>query len=93
MKKIAVLLIAAVLLSATPALAGGSFRDGSAESVVFDTVVVRPGAIVLTALGAAAFVGTLPFTCWSGERIDKAAETLVIKPARYTFTRPLGEDF
>lgn len=94
-KTVTALLIAATLIvSSSPALADDkAFADGSAESIVLDTVIVRPGSIGMTALGCAAFVATLPFTFWSKERMGKVGNALVVKPAKYTFTRPLGEDF
>ncbi len=94
MKRIvAALLTAALLLSSSPALAGKHFQDGSGESIVFDLALVRPGSIAWTAAGCAVFVVALPFTCWSKKRMAKVGNALVATPAKYTFTRPLGEDF
>jgi hypothetical protein len=41
-------------------------------------------------LGSVAFVVTLPFSIPT-KSVDKAAQKLVVDPARYTFVRPLGQ--
>ena len=64
--------------------------DGSPEAIVIDTVVARPACFVATVLGSAFFVISLPFAALSGS-VDKTSEALVVKPAKATFTRPLGD--
>src|SRR2546430_987206 len=58
--------------------------------VVADALVIRPGCLVATAIGSALSVVTLPISAISGS-VKRTANTLVIKPARATFTRPLGD--
>ena len=60
------------------------------EAMFIDAVVIRPVMLVGTAVGVIAFVGSLPFTIPTG-KVDEAGEALVVEPAAYTFTRPLGE--
>ena len=80
--------VLAMLLSAsTPALAAG---DNGAVSVAVDVVVARPVSFVLTVLGSARFVVSLPVAITAGG-VDKVAKTLVVAPARDTFVRPLGD--
>jgi hypothetical protein len=43
-----------------------------------------------TVLGAAIWIVTLPFSALGGNA-GEAAQQLIVKPARFTFTRPLGE--
>jgi hypothetical protein len=57
--------------------------------MVADLVVARPTGVVVTALGAAAFIVSLPFTLLAGNASD-AAEQLMIRPAESTFVRCLG---
>jgi hypothetical protein len=71
----------------TPAFAGDSVDT---TSVVVDVAVARPFSFVLTVVGTALFVVSLPISATSGS-VDKAAHTLVAAPAKDTFTRPLGE--
>ena len=80
--------VAALLLStSTPAFASG---DTDPTSMVVDVVVARPFTFALTILGSALFVVSLPISAASGS-VDKAANTLVVSPAKDTFTRPLGD--
>jgi hypothetical protein len=66
-----------------------STEDVSAEAVIVDGLLLRPGGIVATVLGTAVFVVTLPFSIPT-RSVDKAAQKLIIDPAKYTFVRPLG---
>ena len=62
----------------------------TAGAMVLDALLLRPLGLVATVLGAATFVVTLPFSLPT-RSADDAAEVLVVKPAEYTFARPLGE--
>lgn len=64
-------------------------EDPSALRMTGDALVGRPGLLALTALGAATFLVTLPFSLLGGN-VDQAADTLVIEPAKQTFARCLG---
>ena len=57
--------------------------------MVGDILVVRPACLVATVLGSALFVISLPIAACSGS-VRKSAHTFVVRPARATFTRPLG---
>lgn len=59
-------------------------------AVVVDTVVVRPLCLAATVLGSAFFVVSLPVAATS-KSIHRSAHALVVRPARATFTRPLGD--
>jgi hypothetical protein len=84
-----VTLIALFLLAAsTPRVQ--AFDDNSFEAVAADAIVVRPMGFVATVLGSALFVISLPVAAISGST-HQTAEALVAKPARFTFTRPLGD--
>ncbi len=85
---ITVICVLAMLLSTSaPAFAAG---DNGATSVAVDVVVARPVSFVLTIVGSALFVVSLPVAAASG-CVDKAAKTLVVAPAKDTFTLPLGD--
>jgi hypothetical protein len=64
-------------------------NDGSL-AVVTDTLVVRPACLVVTVLGSVFFVVSLPVAATS-KTIKKTAHTLIVSPAKATFTRPLGD--
>lgn len=99
-KRSLVFLIAAVLLitwAASPVLAKRkqsiTGEDRNAVSMMFDLVVLRPLGLVATVVGTAFFVVSLPFSILGGNT-GEAAKKLVVEPAKYTFSRPLGaEDY
>jgi hypothetical protein len=79
----AILVIAMCTLGATPASAVDDL------DVVGDILIVRPACLVATIVGSALFVIALPIAA-SSRSVKKCAHTLVVRPARATFTRPLG---
>lgn len=83
-------LIAALLLGLAAAPAHAAPEDEpSAMAMTADLLIARPVGIVMTAVGTAAFVASLPFSA-AGGNVEQAAETLVVGPARTTFVRCLG---
>ncbi len=79
-----------VSISTTGGLsAQGLQYDSGAGGMAFDGLFVRPISLLGTVLGSVLFVVTLPFSAISGN-VDEAADTLVMEPARFTFTRCLG---
>ena len=64
--------------------------DVSAEAMIADGLLLRPGGLIATLVGSAVFVITLPFSIPT-KSVEKAAQKLVVDPARYTFVRPLGQ--
>jgi hypothetical protein len=58
----------------------------------FDVIVVRPLAATALPIGCAFFLPAALITAPGGlDSVKEAAEFFVIGPARYVFTRPLGE--
>lgn len=64
--------------------------NGGPLATAADAIVVRPACLVATVVGSAVFVVALPWAAAS-KSIKKTADTLVVKPANATFTRPLGD--
>ncbi len=58
--------------------------------MVVDALVTRPLGIIATVFGTALFVVSLPFSALGGNTRE-AYNNLMVKPAKYTFKRPLGE--
>ena len=58
--------------------------------VLFDVALVRPICIGATAVGLGLFIFWAPFSFPFGTLKD-SWNILVVKPANYTFKRPLGE--
>jgi hypothetical protein len=90
MKHLSGLLLAAALTGLLAVPAHGAVEDEpSAAAMAVDLVVARPVGIVITAVGAAAFLVSLPFSA-AGGNVDQAADKLVMGPVRETFIRCLG---
>lgn len=62
----------------------------SAVAMAADLLVARPIGLVATVLGTGLFIVQLPLAIFTREVADPGRK-LVVEPARYTFTRPLGE--
>ena len=62
----------------------------SSGAIAMDIILLRPLSLVGTVLGTAVFVAGLPFEAISGD-ISGPAKRLVVQPAKFTFTRPLGD--
>ena len=80
-------LCAMAVLFATTRPAAASYDD---LAMATDAVVGRPACFVATIVGSALFVVTLPIAAIS-RSVDHSAHVFVIRPARATFTRPLGD--
>lgn len=93
-KKLAVVGIVAALVfvPVAPVAAQPEFKqeEAGAEEMMADFLVARPLGFVSTVVGSALFVVSLPFSA-AGGNVDAASEKMVKEPARFTFTRPLGE--
>ena len=83
------LVLAVAPLSAT-AENNGTVTGDKATDMVVDLVVVRPLGLAATVIGTVLTVVALPFTIPSGS-VESSARELIVKPAEYTFNRPLGE--
>lgn len=86
---------AAVILSLSTTLVQAQettaeIQDGSAAAIVVDAFILRPAGFIGTVLGAVTFVVTLPFSAPT-RTVDNTAKKLVVEPAQFTFTRPLGQ--
>jgi len=90
MKTRLVTVICALAISCASVTPSYALEDGTPEGIAADVLVGRPACFVATVVGSAIFVVALPFAAMS-KSTKKTAEALVIKPARATFTRPLGE--
>jgi hypothetical protein len=86
-----VLVAAAALAMPPSALASGYISDEpTPEAMLADGLIIRPLGICATVLGAATWIVTLPFSLLGGNA-GEAADALVVEPAKFTFTRPLGD--
>jgi len=58
--------------------------------MVVDLVLIRPLGLATTIVGTALTIIALPFTLPSGS-VNESAQAMIVKPAEYTFKRPLGQ--
>lgn len=58
--------------------------------MIWDIVILRPVGLCAQAVGAATFFISAPFSAAGGNIYD-AQDELIVKPAKFTWKRPLGE--
>ncbi len=84
-------LVACAVLAAPAAMASGYIDERPTFVAMFaDGLLVRPLGLTGLVLGSVTWVVTLPFSALGGN-IGEATQKLVVEPAQFTFTRPLGE--
>ncbi|NOX49388.1 MAG: hypothetical protein GXP16_02480 [Gammaproteobacteria bacterium] len=88
-KLLASVAVCCMLLGSVPVFAADADATPGAGAMVADALVARPLGLVVTTLGAVAFVVSLPFSALGGN-VKEAADTLVIGPGKETFVRCLG---
>jgi hypothetical protein len=94
--KLATWLAAATLALSSTVASADDYRQGvdetpSGAAMAFDLVLVRPASFIGTILGCGLFVLDLPLSVIQGEPPSGPAKRFIMEPARYTFTRPLGQ--
>ena len=85
-----VLSLLAVPISGFAAESLNKKKETSAGAMAADTIVIRPFGALATIAGFGLFVISSPFSAMGGN-IDKAFDSMVKKPAEFTFARPLGD--
>lgn len=63
----------------------------SAIAMTADLLIVRPLGLVATVLGTGLFILQLPLSLVQGEPPSEPARKLIVEPAAFTFSRPLGD--
>jgi hypothetical protein len=87
---ISVLPVASSAFAAAPAAAPNEKDDFTTEKMAVDLVAIRPLGMVSTIAGCALYVFSLPFSLPAGNA-TAVWESAVVKPAKYTFDRPMGD--
>ncbi|RJQ70014.1 MAG: hypothetical protein C4519_21300 [Desulfobacteraceae bacterium] len=87
-------MVAALVVVPTGIMAAGQvdYRDTQIEagSMAADALVARPLGVIATLAGFGLFVISAPFSLLGGNA-GSAWSSLVVDPAKFTFTRPLGD--
>ena len=74
----------------------GSITSGAASSgndggaMIADMLIARPTCLAATIIGTAFFIVSVPFLAPAGS-VSRAADALVVTPAKATFSRRLGD--
>lgn len=87
------LIVLSLLISPLYAVAADNVNQMKARSageMAADGILVRPLGIVSLVAGFGLFIISSPFSALGGN-IGEAWDTLVVEPAKFTFTRPLGK--
>jgi hypothetical protein len=79
-----------VVASANPYDYLADSNEPTGSEMLADAFLLRPFMLAGTVLTTATFVVMLPFSMLGGN-VSESADKLVVEPARYTFTRPLGD--
>jgi hypothetical protein len=91
------LLALCAALATQDAIAAPEGRNLTPQGILADLVLLRPFGLAITAMGAGLFLGTSPlaaiadFAATPHDALQRSGEALVLAPAAFTFTRPLGE--
>ncbi len=85
MKNIAIMvLLISLIVPSVPALAQ------EPGPMMMDAIFVRPVGLAAIVFGTAVFIVSLPFALASGS-VEPVGRALVVKPFKFTFTRPIGD--
>jgi len=88
--KTKLLTVVCVIVIGLCSVTAGHASEDDPLDVVADLALVRPGCFVATVLGSVVFIVALPIAVIS-RSVKQTADTLVVQPAKATFTRPLGD--
>lgn len=66
-------------------------QSASGMQMALDLLIARPLGLAATALGTVVFVAQLPLDLLGWQSPAAPAHRLVVQPAQFTFTRPLGD--
>ena len=83
--KVTILIAICIFMTSVPA-----FGNDQAFETTVDILLVRPVSLAATVVGTAVFIVSLPFSIPS-KSVGATAQTLVVEPFNYTFTRPVGQ--
>jgi len=96
MKKVSSLVLLFSVALATPSFAQTPQAVESDGYDVMMDIFLRPAGLVGTLVGAGLFVGLSPITALAAipaphDAFEKLGNTIVCKPFKYTFERPVGD--
>ncbi len=66
-------------------------KEPSAEKIAVDILIVRPLGLAALAVGTVLSLLALPWSLLGGGNHKEVHQKLVVEPAKFTFTRPMGD--
>jgi hypothetical protein len=90
MKTRIMMAVCAALIAGLSTTSARAYTQSDPLAVAADALLGRPLCFAATVVGSAIFVVSLPAAIPS-KSVHSTAQTLVVKPARATFVRPLGD--
>ena len=95
MKKLIRFVILLSVMSCSAVAHSQSVEEADPGFVLLDVLLYRPVGLVVTVIGAGAFIGLSPLTALASipaphDAFLKTSKILILAPAAYTFVRPLG---
>lgn len=83
-------LLSLILVIGTHAPAALAYEEGDDAAILVDLAFLRPLGLLATVSGTVVFVASLPISIGSWS-MRKTFNSLVRRPASYTFVRDLGD--
>ncbi len=95
MKLLKLIILSSALCISTPGFAKESTKVDGYDALV-EVLAIRPVSFVGTIVGTALYVGISPLTALASipaphNAFKLLADVLVVKPAKFTFVRPIGD--
>ena len=96
MKSVKSLVLVIALTFSTSCFAATPASQADGYDVIIDAVLLRPFGFATMVVGSALFVGLSPLVAIASipaphDAFVRLADTIVVKPAKYTFVRPVGD--
>ena len=83
-------IVLCVLALGFSSVSASADSQGEGSLMIIDVAITRPACLAATVIGSAFFVISLPISLTS-RSVHRSADALVTRPAKATFTRPLGD--
>jgi hypothetical protein len=95
-KLLSALSLSLILIATAPSAPASASTDGKELgddiAIIVDLILFRPLGLATTVAGTVAYVASLPISLPT-QSAGKTFNAFVVGPARYTFVRPLGDEY
>ena len=96
MKWVKSLSLVLALAFSSASFAATPVNEPDGHDVMMDAVFLRPLGFVGIVVGSAVFIGLSPLVAIASipaphDAFERLADTIIVKPAKFTFERPVGD--